>query len=180
MSKEKNTDLVKIDSSILKKVNNQLEITNRLIAQASERIEKSIFLRPLIIDPTKTTPSISCNAMQGIIEIKGRMTFKSWSDVHNAFYNPLCEWLADFAEKPSLPTRVNVQIEYLSSTGSLCLLDIFTKLQWNHKRNNQIVIYWYYKKEDNDMLETGNDYASIIKMPFKFISYVDIPKNPTS
>jgi hypothetical protein len=60
---------------------------------------------------------------------------------------------------------------YFNTSTSLNLLIIFKKLEATFKQNIQIVIYWYYKEEDNDMLEAGNDYASIVKMPFKFISH---------
>jgi len=173
MYKEKITALVKIDSSILKKVNNQLEITNRLVAQSAERIEKSNFLKPLIIEGTDTSPRITCYATQGIIEIKGRSTMNNC----NEFYQPLINWLDEnrwlnqSRRKLLKQTVVTVQLEYFNTITSLNLLNIFKKLEATFKQNIQIVIYWYYKEEDNDMLEAGNDYASIVKMPFKFISY---------
>jgi len=179
MDKEKNTDLVKIDSSILKKVNNQLEITNRLVAQSTERIEKSKFLKPLIIEGNKTTPSIYFDATQGIIEIKGRSTIHMLSIPISAaeFYQPLLDWLDQYRwldqslRKPLKQINVIVRCEYFNTCSGIDLLLIFKKLEAIHKQNNQVVINWFYPEEDEDMLEAGEDYASIIRVPFKMISY---------
>jgi len=32
-----------------------------------------------------------------------------------------------------------------------------------------VVINWYYEKDDEDMLEAGEDYESIIRVPFKMV-----------
>ena len=38
-----------------------------------------------------------------------------------------------------------------------------------HKSGNDIMIKWYYEEDDEDMLEAGEDYQSIINIPFKMI-----------
>jgi hypothetical protein len=42
-----------------------------------------------------------------------------------------------------------------------------------------MLIHWYYEKDDFEMLESGEDYASILKIPFKMVP-VDVEgiKNP--
>jgi len=173
MYKEKITALVKIDSSILKKVNNQLEITNRLVAQSAERIEKSNLLRPLIIEGTKSTPSITCDAVQGLIAINGRSTIHMLSTPLNVieFYKPLLDWLDQYVKKPSKETKVTVQFEHLDTCGLSYFIVIFKKLEPIHKSNNQIVINWHYEEGDEIMLEEGEDFESIIRVPFKMIPY---------
>jgi hypothetical protein len=41
-----------------------------------------------------------------------------------------------------------------------------------HKSNHEVVINWYYEEDDEDMLEAGEDYESIIRIPFKMIEIV--------
>jgi ABC-type molybdenum transport system ATPase subunit/photorepair protein PhrA len=51
--------------------------------------------------------------------------------------------------------------------------DVFKKLETIHKSKHEVVINWYYEEDDEDMLEAGEDYESIIRVPFKMIEIVD-------
>ena len=51
--------------------------------------------------------------------------------------------------------------------------DVFKKLEAIHKAKNEVVINWYYEEDDEDMLEAGEDYESIIRVPFKMIEIVE-------
>ncbi len=42
-----------------------------------------------------------------------------------------------------------------------------------NSNGNEIVINWYYEEDDEDMLEAGEDYQSIINVPFKMIEMQD-------
>jgi hypothetical protein len=52
-------------------------------------------------------------------------------------------------------------------------LDVFKKLEAIHKNKYEVQISWYYEEDDEDMLEAGEDYESIIRVPFKMIEIVD-------
>ena len=75
----------------------------------------------------------------------------------------------DAGQKPQPKTAVNIQLEYFNTSSSKCLLDLFKKLEGMHKSGNDITIKWYYEEDDEDMLEAGEDYQSIINIPFKMI-----------
>jgi len=70
-------------------------------------------------------------------------------------------------------TEVNVQLEYFNTSSSKCILDVFKKLEAIHKSGNEVIINWYYEEDDEDMLEAGEDYESIIRIPFKMIEVID-------
>ncbi len=38
-----------------------------------------------------------------------------------------------------------------------------------HKKGGTVEISWYYEEDDEDMFEAGEDYQSIINIPFKMI-----------
>jgi hypothetical protein len=107
------------------------------------------------------------NAETGIIEIKGRSIPENSID----FYRPVVEWLDKYAENPAEETVVNIQLEYFNTSSSKCILDVFKKLETVYKKNGEkgVVINWYYEEDDEDMLEAGEDYQSILKIPFKMI-----------
>lgn len=126
-------------------------------------------MEPLSIAGTAKTPSVSFDAGKGVLEIKGR----SIPENSIEFYKPLVDWLENYAESPLDNTKVNVQLEYFNTSSSKCILDVFKKLESIHKGKGEVQINWYYEEDDEDMLEAGEDYESIIRVPFKMIEIVD-------
>jgi len=70
-------------------------------------------------------------------------------------------------------TTVEVKLEYFNTSSSKCILDVFKKLEIIHKARNDVEIKWYYEEDDEDMLEAGEDYESIIRVPFEMIETAD-------
>ena len=126
-------------------------------------------MEPLIIEGSAKTPTVKFDADKGTIEIKGR----SIPENSIEFYKPLVDWLDDYAKEPKELTQVNVQLEYFNTSSSKCILDVFKKLEAIHKAKHDVVINWYYEEDDEDMLEAGEDYESIIRVPFKMIEIVE-------
>lgn len=122
-------------------------------------------MEPISIEGTPKTPTVNFNAGTGKIEIKGR----SIPENSIEFYKPLVDWLEAYASSPAQLTEVNVQLEYFNTSSSKCILDVFKKLEVIFKSGNEVVINWYYEEDDEDMLEAGEDYQSIIRIPFKMI-----------
>lgn len=126
-------------------------------------------MEPLSIEGTPKTPTIKFDADQGLVEIKGR----SIPENSIEFYKPLIDWLEEYAKGPGPKTTVNIQLEYFNTSSSKCILDVFKKLEAIHKDNNEVIINWHYEEDDEDMLEAGEDYESIIRVPFKMIEIVE-------
>ncbi|MBN2683620.1 MAG: DUF1987 domain-containing protein [Bacteroidales bacterium] len=122
-------------------------------------------MEPISIEGTPKTPTVNFDATSGKIEIKGR----SIPENSIEFYKPLVDWLESYSSGPASLTEVNIQLEYFNTSSSKCILDVFKKLESIHKAGNEVVINWYYEEDDEDMLEAGEDYQSIIRIPFKMI-----------
>ncbi len=117
------------------------------------------------MEGTPKTPEIRFDAGKGIIEIRGR------SIPENAieFYKPMVDWLEKYSKNPAKETIVNFQLEYFNTSSSKCILDLFKKLETIHKESRSVIVNWYYEEDDEDMLEAGEDYESIIRIPFTMI-----------
>ena len=126
-------------------------------------------MEPLSIEGTTKTPTIKLDPKTGTIEIKGR----SIPENSIEFYRPIVEWLEEYAKFPNKKTTVNIQLEYFNTSSSKCILDIFKKLESIKRARNEVIINWYYEEDDEDMLEAGEDYESIIRVPFKMIEIVE-------
>ena len=122
-------------------------------------------MESIIIEGTPKTSTVEFNAEEGKVEIKGR----SIPENSVEFYNPLIAWLEAYGSNPKDVTQVNIQLEYFNTSSSKCILDVFKKLESLAKAGNDIKVNWFYEEDDEDMLEAGEDYQSIIKLPFKMI-----------
>jgi hypothetical protein len=122
-------------------------------------------MNSILIEGTPKTPTVKFDADTGVIEIKGR----SIPENSIEFYKPLIDWLEDYSTVPQKLTQVNIQLEYFNTSSSKCILDVFKKLENVYKGKNEVIINWYYEEDDEDMLEAGEDYQSILKIPFKMI-----------
>lgn len=122
-------------------------------------------MNSLFISGTPKTPTINFDGNEGSIIIEGRSIPENSLD----FYKPIMEWLDSYLVDPKEETNVTIRLEYFNTSSSKCLLDVFKKLEVIFKRGKKVLINWHYEADDEDMLEAGEDYQSIVKIPFKMI-----------
>lgn len=112
------------------------------------------------------TPLVNFNSDAGKLELKGR----SIPENSIEFYNPVFKWIDDYSISPKEETELHIQLEYFNTSSSKCVLDILKKLQTLHQNNRtKAKVYWYYEEDDEDMLEAGDDYQAIIRVPFEMV-----------
>ena len=119
------------------------------------------------IQGTEDTPKIILDAENEILEISGR----SLPEDVSSFYEPVLNWLNDYAENPATKTVFNFKLTYFNTASSKLLLDILMKLEELHEKGNEVVIRWHYPEDDEDMAEAGEEYADIVDVPFEQVSY---------
>lgn len=114
------------------------------------------------IEPGPKTPAIVLDPA-GLIEMKGKSIPENTAE----FYQPVYEWLDQYALTPQPVTRLLINFEYFNTSSSKCLLDIFRKLEAIHvSGKSSVAVSWIYDEDDEDMMETGEDYKSMVKIPF--------------
>jgi hypothetical protein len=126
-------------------------------------------METIIREGTSKTPFIKFDGESGIVEIKGR----SIPENSVEFYKPLIDWLDKYGNAPLSMTTINIQLEYFNTSSSKCILDIFKRLELLHKKGHEVGVNWYYEEDDEDMFEAGEDYQSIINIPFKMLELQD-------
>ncbi len=112
---------------------------------------------------TSVTPLINFDLEAGALEIKG------FSIPENSieFYRPLNEALDVYSKSAKAATKVTIELEYFNTSSSMCLLGLLRKLETLNKNGSAVTINWLYEEGDEDMLQAGEDYFSIINLPFK-------------
>ncbi|MCC7231388.1 MAG: DUF1987 domain-containing protein [Bacteroidia bacterium] len=122
---------------------------------------------PLVIEESIKTPSVSFDPSSGVLVIKG----KSIPENSLEFYRPVFEWLDNYSHTPASSTEIQVRLDYFNTSSSKCMLDIFRKLEAVHSGGTgKVKVCWYYESEDEDMMEAGEDYKALVKIPFELIS----------
>jgi hypothetical protein len=118
----------------------------------------------LQIESTKKTPEVSLDP-DGRIKISGR----SIPEDPSKFYEQLYEWVYFYCMKPSNATTVDIELEYFNSGSSKAILHILRALVDTSKKGFKLTINWYYEEGDDDILERGEYYESILEVKFNFI-----------
>jgi hypothetical protein len=119
----------------------------------------------LLIKATSRNPEVDFN-VNGNIRIKGR----SIPEDAGLFYNYLYSWIFRYCMNPMPETNVNLELEYMNSGSAKSILQILRELsQITYNSNNKLTINWYYELGDEDMLEKGEYFESILKHKFTFI-----------
>jgi hypothetical protein len=109
------------------------------------------------------TPFVSLDP-RGTIELRG----KSIPENATEFYKPIWEWIDAYAKNPGADTNVILQLEYFNTSSSKCILDVLRRVENIHQSQKSVVtVHWLFEEDDEDMQETGEDYSSIVKVPFK-------------
>jgi hypothetical protein len=119
----------------------------------------------LNIEETLNTPFICFDLTAGEFEIKG----KSIPLNSREFYNPVLNWLDQYAANPSENTQVFIELEYFNTGSSKCLLEIFRKLKDIQAKGKKIDITWLYSKEDEGIHEAGEDFKSLSELPMQIL-----------
>ncbi len=117
----------------------------------------------LIINDSIKTPTIIFD-ITGILEIKG----KSIPENSLEFYRPVFEWLDIYSQSPAQKTELKISLEYFNTSSSKCLLDILRRLETiNLSGKSEVKVFWFYDADDEDMMEAGEDYQALVKVPFE-------------
>jgi hypothetical protein len=122
------------------------------------------------IDRTDTSPQIDLDLDQGVLEFIGR------SLPHNSeqFYSRVYRWLEEYLQEPKGETTVNMKLDYLDTSSSKHLYNIFQKLDAVSERGQRVQVNWHYETGDEEMADTGKDYQSLFGLDFTFIEVPEL------
>ncbi len=113
-------------------------------------------------------PTVDFNAETNVLEISG----ESYHEYTIEFYQPIFDWLKAYFEKEGQAVTFNFRMTYFNTSSSRRFLEIFDLLEEYQRDNNgDVTINWYYQKDDVDMLESGEEYAEDVELPFNLIDY---------
>jgi hypothetical protein len=119
-----------------------------------------------VINGSTYIPSVSFDATNHVLEIAG----ESYHEYTVEFFQPIMDWLKNYLATPGKTVVFNFKMTYFNTSSSRRFLEIFDMLEDYHtKKGGQVTVNWYYQAGDLDMLESGEEYAEDVGLPFNFI-----------
>ena len=115
------------------------------------------------------TPLINFNPENGLMELKGRSIPYDSDD----FWMPILSWFESYAVSPKEETVFKINLEYFNISSSKRILFLLYKLNELADAGKSVRVDWEYRKDDDDMYEVGQDYAYMVKVPFKFVEIIE-------
>ncbi len=120
-------------------------------------------MKDLILKGTKQTPFVSFNASSGKLELSGR----SIPENSFEFYNPLLEWLSEYKTNALAESGIRIYLEYFNTSSSKYILELLKKLkEINEIEGKSVNVEWCYDQDDEEMMETGEDYEEVTGFDF--------------
>jgi hypothetical protein len=121
-------------------------------------------MEELRIVPTRNTPEVILSP-EGQVVIKGRSISENASD----FFAPVDKWITTYVKSPAKVTRVDLNLEYFNSASAKILIQILQKVTLIALKNKKAIFNWYYEEGDDDILERGQFFASVLSVDFNFV-----------
>jgi hypothetical protein len=116
------------------------------------------------LESTKKTPNVLLDP-SGRIRIGGR----SIPEDASKFYDNILNWVLDYCHTPSDSTVVDIELEYFNSGSAKFVMQILRELSELLAEGKNLKVNWYYEEGDDDILERGEYYSSILDLEINFI-----------
>jgi hypothetical protein len=116
------------------------------------------------LESTKKTPNVLLDP-SGRIRIGGR----SIPEDASKFYDNILNWVLDYCHTPSDSTVVDIELEYFNSGSAKFVMQILRELSELLAEGRDLKVNWYYEEGDDDILERGEYYSSLLDLEINFI-----------
>jgi len=115
------------------------------------------------VEGNDRTPEVDFNFGTGVFSISGR----SITENPISFYKKIEEYINIYCKNPLPKTLFKVTLEYFNTSTSKCLVDIFKQLEQLHSPQNEVLVEWFYEQDDEEIMDSGEDYKDIVDIPFE-------------
>ncbi len=121
------------------------------------------------VEKTKATPKIDFDPERNVLLIEG----ESYPENTLNFYDPVINWLREYIEQLNNDANndavLKINLSYLNTSSTKCLLNIIEMLEDANSDGKNIVLNWYYDRENESMLECAEEFQEDVEFPFNII-----------
>ncbi|MBC7412286.1 MAG: DUF1987 family protein, partial [Bacteroidia bacterium] len=123
-------------------------------------------LQTIDINETTQLPRVVLNAEKGYALFQGN----SFASNAYEFYVPIFNWLETYTQLPKPTTILEFKLEYINSSSSKSISKILSIIK-TLLDNSDVKVKWYYKIDDDDIKEMGEEYAHFLGLTFDYCEY---------
>jgi len=116
-------------------------------------------------DDNKTLPKIVYEEIEGNITISGR----SISNHANEYFGEFLVYFNDCMSKNPTDLLINIDLEYFNTQTARMMMNFLKDVKKIHEKGFKVKVLWFVDNGDEDLMEAGHDFQSIIKLDFEFI-----------
>ena len=119
----------------------------------------------LVVEKTKSSPTINFNAVSGKCEISG----SSYPENASEFYGPVLDWITKYTTEITRELYFTFCLDYLNSSSIKFISEIVDRIDKYGKIGITVEIEWHYKEEDEDILELGEEFKEEVSCKFTLV-----------
>jgi len=116
------------------------------------------------LEPGRNTPLIDLRP-DGNIRLSGRSIHENVAE----FYQPIFEWVDEYLLDPPDSTCIDIQLEYFNSASAKYVIKLLQKFRKVLFKDKKLIINWFYEEGDEDILERGEYFSSVLDVTFNFV-----------
>lgn len=116
------------------------------------------------LESSRKTPAVLLDP-DGKVRIGGR----SIPEDASKFYDFILNWVIEYVTTPKDITTVDIELEYFNSGSAKFVMQILRELSELNAMGKVLKVNWYYEEGDDDILERGEYYSSILDLDINFI-----------
>ena len=105
----------------------------------------------------------------------GRFQISGVSNPENAseFYAPVLAWMDDYSPGPGQTVSLEIKMDYFGTSSTKWILQIMKRFEAMAAKGVDVSIKWYYYDDDEDLMEAGQQFSELVKIPFQLIAFTD-------
>ena len=114
---------------------------------------------------TTSSPEVDFNPDAGVLKISGQ----SYPENAPEFYHDLFIWLKDYLLAASSGIIVDLNISYMNTSSTKCMMDFIYMLEDAFNAGSDICINWHYNAKNRSMRECGEEFREDLTVQFNII-----------
>ncbi len=122
-------------------------------------------MESLFIQATEDTPLVDYNIETNVFKLTGRSLPENAID----FYAQILAWIEQTLSQTNQQNYTfEIDFEYFNTASSKQIAKMLLVIEKFIEKHN-IIIRWFYEKDDTDMLFLGEQYSKFLKLPFEVV-----------
>ena len=87
------------------------------------------------------------------------------------FFEPVMKWIEEYKKQPEDKTYIDMNFIYFNTSSAKIILEVLQEFDYIHREGKEVKIIWHYMEDDYDIKEAGEEYESMVSVPFEYIEH---------